>query len=259
VTALLHVVASWGLWILILVTCPLLFVGAFAVWLVTVPFDRRLRILHLYSCAWASLYSYVFPYWTVRIRGRTAIPNDRAYVLVSNHQSWLDILVLFRLYRHFKWVSKASVFRTPFVGWNMTLNRYIPIRRGDSRDARRMLADCAATLASGSSIMMFPEGTRSLDGELREFRHGAFTLAMEQGVAVLPMVLDGTLEALPKHGLTLRNAADIVVQVLAPIDPRGFARVEDFRDHVRAVMADALEALRAERRAEEPPRAAAVG
>jgi 1-acyl-sn-glycerol-3-phosphate acyltransferase len=94
---------------------------------------------------------------------------------------------------------------------------------------------------------MFPEGTRSLDGELRAFRHGAFTLALQRQVPVLPIILDGTLEALPKHGLTLRNAADIVVQVLEPIDVTSFPTADGLRDHVRAVMAAALAALRAER------------
>ena len=252
------VLASYGLWLLILLTCPILFVGAFLVWLVTVPFDRRLRALHLYSCVWASLYTYVFPYWTTTVRDRGRLRNDRAYVVVSNHQSLLDILVLFRLYRHFKWVSKEEIFRVPFIGWNMTLNRYIRIRRGDKQDAVRMMAACGAALESGSSIMIFPEGTRSLDGELREFRHGAFTLALRHRTPILPIVLDGTLDALPKHGVTLNNPADIVIQVLDPIAVDGFSDVDALRTHVRGVMADALRRLRAERLGgvAAPPRAA---
>jgi len=243
------VLASYGLWILILVTCPILFVGALVIWAATLLFDRRLRVLHLYSCAWASLYTYVFPYWTVRVRNRERIRPGAAYVLVSNHQSLLDILVLFRLYKHFKWVSKVSIFRVPFVGWNMHLNRYIAIRRGDRADARRMMAACAAALAGGSSVLIFPEGTRSPDGELREFRHGAFTLALLQRVPVLPIVIDGTLDALPKHGLTLRNAADIVIDVLDPIDVTAFADVDALRERVHEVMREALDGLRAHPRA----------
>ena len=236
--------ASYGLWLLILITCPILFVGALLLWAVTVPFDRRLRALHLYACAWASLYTYVFPYWTVQVRHRRRIRDGATYVLVSNHQSLLDILVLFRLYKHFKWVSKESIFRVPFVGWNMTLNRYIAIRRGDRSDAQRMMAACGAALESGSSIMIFPEGTRSLDGELRDFRHGAFTLACRHHVPVLPIVLDGTLDALPKHGLTLRERADIVISVLEPIDADAFADADTLREHVRGVMADELARIR---------------
>jgi 1-acyl-sn-glycerol-3-phosphate acyltransferase len=244
--------ASYGIWAVIFVTCPPLFLIAFLVWLVTVPFDRRLRVLHLYSCAWASFYTYVFPYWFVKVRNRERLRNDRAYVVVSNHQSMLDILVLFRLYRHFKWVSKTEIFRLPFIGWNMALNRYIRIRRGDRKDAVRMMAACGEALESGSSILIFPEGTRSLDGELREFRHGAFTLGLRHHVPILPIVLDGTLDALPKHGI-VSPGADIVIQVLRPIPVDDFKDVETLRDHVRRVMADALRQLRAERRGEPLP------
>src|SRR5262249_20815131 len=101
--------ASYGLWLLIFVTCPILFVGALVLWAVTAPFDRRLRALHLYACAWASLYTYVFPYWTVGVRNRERIRDGATYVLVANHQSLLDILVLFRIYKHYKWVSKAEI------------------------------------------------------------------------------------------------------------------------------------------------------
>lgn len=244
--------ASYVLWFLILLLAPLWFLGAFVIRIVTAPFDPRLRVLHLYSCFWASFYTYVFPYWRVTIRNRERLRSDTAYVVVSNHQSMLDILVLFRLYRHFKWVSKATIFRTPFIGWNMTLNRYIAIRRGDPNDAVRMMAACGAALESGSSILIFPEGTRSLDGELREFRHGAFTLALRHRVPVLPIVLDGTIDALPKHGI-VSPGADIRVQVLEPIAVDGFTDVDALRDHVRAVMAAALRDLRAGQGSAAPP------
>jgi 1-acyl-sn-glycerol-3-phosphate acyltransferase len=251
-------IASYLLWVLILIGSPILWVGAFVIWLVTLPFDRRLRILHLYSCWWASIYTYIFPYWSVSVRNRERLRSDRAFVVVSNHQSLLDILVLFRLYRHFKWVSKAVIFRLPFIGWNMSMNRYIAIRRGDPKDAVRMMNACGDALESGSSILIFPEGTRSLDGELRDFRHGAFTLALRHKVAILPIVLDGTLDALPKHGI-VSPGADIVIQVLDPIPVDGFADVDTLRDHVRGVMAAELLRLRAERRhGSLPPRAPAV-
>lgn len=244
--------ASYGIWALIILTSPLFFLIAVLIWLVTVPFDRRLRLLHLYSCAWASFYTYVFPYWFVSVRNRDRLRNDQAYVVVSNHQSLLDILVLFRLYRHFKWVSKAEIFRLPFIGWNMSLNRYIAIRRGDPKDAVRMMAACGDALDSGSSILIFPEGTRSLDGELRDFRHGAFTLALRHHVPILPIVLDGTVDALPKHGV-VSPGADIAIQVLDPIPVDGFSDVDVLRDHVRGVMADGLTRLRRERRQEALP------
>jgi len=242
--------ASFGLWLVILLTCPIFFVGALVLWAVTAPFDHRLRALHLYACAWASLYTYVFPYWTVEVRNRERIRDGATYVLVANHQSLLDILELFRLYKHYKWVSKIEIFRVPFIGWNMTLNRYIAIRRGDRSDASRMMDACGEALQTGSSIMIFPEGTRSPTGQIRDFRHGAFTLAFRYQVPVLPILVDGTLDALPKYGLTLRERADIVIQVLDPVDPAGFADADALRDHVRELMVDALARLRATRAGE---------
>jgi len=253
----MKLLASLGLWLVILVTCPIFFVVALVLWAVTAPFDHRLRALHIYTCAWAAFYTYVFPFWTVEVRDRERIRTGDTYVLVANHQSLLDILVLFRLYKHFKWVSKVEIFRVPFIGWNMTLNRYIAIRRGDRTDATRMMDACGEALDTGSSIMIFPEGTRSPTGNIRDFRHGAFTLAWRHHAPVLPIIVDGTLDALPKYGLTLRERADIVIQVLEPIDPAGFADAEALREHVRDVMVAALARLRASRRGEPAERGVA--
>jgi 1-acyl-sn-glycerol-3-phosphate acyltransferase len=238
-------VCSYFVWAMIFLTCPLFFIPALLIWLVTVPFDRRLRALHLYSCAWAAFYTHLYPYWHVSVRNRERLRSDHAYVVVSNHQSLLDILVLFRLYRHFKWVSKAEIFRLPFIGWNMALNRYIRIRRGDPKDVVRMMAACGDALDSGSSVLIFPEGTRSRDGEIRDFKHGAFTLALRHHVPILPIVLDGTLRALPKSGI-VSPGADIVIQVLKPIPVDKFSDVETLRDHVRRIMVERLHAMRAE-------------
>src|SRR4029079_854705 len=87
--------------------------------------------------------------------------------------------------------------------WNMSLNRYIRLRRGDPSSIAQMLRDAEETLHEGSSLMIFPEGTRSADGRLKPFKHGAFTLALRAKVPILPIVLDGTANALPKRGLIL--------------------------------------------------------
>ena len=109
----------------IVVTCAILFIPAVVIWLVTMPFDKRKIILHQYTCFWGAFYTWVAPFWKVRVLDRHKFQKDRVYVVVSNHQSQLDILVAFNLFRHFKWVSKAEIFNVPFVGWNMYLNRYV--------------------------------------------------------------------------------------------------------------------------------------
>jgi 1-acyl-sn-glycerol-3-phosphate acyltransferase len=150
----------------------------------------------------------------VRIEGREKIRPGMAYVMVANHQSLLDILVLFRLFVHFKWVSKIENFRVPFIGWNMSLNRYIKLRRGSRESVVDMMQRCERALAEGSSIMMFPEGSRSPDGRLKDFKPGAFELAQRTGVPLLPIVLEGTANALPKRGFVLMGKHPISVRVL---------------------------------------------
>src|SRR5499433_4429202 len=117
-----------------------LFPVALLLWATTVLFDRRLRILHRFTCFWASLYTWLNPAWRVHTEGRDKIRPGATYVMVANHQSFLDILVLFRLFVHFKWVSKAEMFRIPAIGWNMALNRYVKLTRGSADSIARMMA-----------------------------------------------------------------------------------------------------------------------
>jgi 1-acyl-sn-glycerol-3-phosphate acyltransferase len=226
---------SLGFWAFLLSSSIALFPVALLIWAVTAPFDRRLRLLHRFTCFWASLYTWLNPAWRVEVAGRERIRPDGTYVMVANHQSLLDILVLFRLFRHFKWVSKVENFRVPFIGWNMTLNRYVRLRRGDPASIRRMMEACERTLAQGNSLMMFPEGTRSLDGRLRPFKHGAFTLAQRMRVPLLPIVLEGTGNALPKRGFVLQGRHAIRIRVLEEIPHEAFADtpVEKLAEEVR--------------------------
>jgi 1-acyl-sn-glycerol-3-phosphate acyltransferase len=227
-------------WVFVVATMPVLFVGALVVFVVTAAFDRRRVALHLYSCAWASFYVWCNPLWRVRVEGRDALPWRGPAVIVSNHLSMLDILVLYGLFRPFKWVSKAEMFRVPVVGWNMWLNDYVAVRRGDRESVRQMMAGCRAHLARGTPMLVFPEGTRSRDGRLQAFRDGAFKLAFEAGCPVIPVALTGTGEALPKHGLVLRSRMQARIRVLPAISPAAFESADALRDATRAVIADAL-------------------
>ena len=219
-----------------------LFPAAAAIWALSLPFDPRLRALHLFTCFWASLYTWTNPAWRVQVEGREKIRRDEAYVMVANHQSLLDILVLFRLFVHFKWISKIENFRIPLIGWNMHLNRYIPLRRGERSSVVQMMARCRETLAAGSSLMIFPEGTRSPDGRLRAFKTGAFEIAKASGRPILPIVVQGTSDALPKRGLVLRGRHRIRVSVLDEIPPESFAAEspEELALRVHALIGDGL-------------------
>jgi 1-acyl-sn-glycerol-3-phosphate acyltransferase len=211
-------------WIFLMSTSVVLFVGAMGVWAVTVLFDRRLAVLHRYTSIWASLYTWLNPAWRVTVEGREKIDPKTAYVMVANHLSLLDILVLFRLATHFKWVSKAENFKLPFIGWNMSLNGYVKLRRGEKASVMQMMRACRAHLSAGSSLMIFPEGTRSPSGRIRRFKSGAFEIAQAAGCPILPIVLQGTADALPKRGVVLQGRHHIKVRCLDAIP------FESFRD-----------------------------
>jgi 1-acyl-sn-glycerol-3-phosphate acyltransferase len=229
-------------WTVIVVTSPVFFAGALLIRVVTWPFDRRRVVLHLYSSAWAVFYVRLNPLWRLHTTGRALLPWHGAAVLVANHASLIDILVLFDLFRPFKWVSKAEIFRVPLIGWNMRLNGYVPLVRGRAESVRRMMAHCGELLAAGSPVLLFPEGTRTDDGELRAFKDGAFELAVRHQVPVFPIAVHGTRRALPKHGLVLRDHVDARVQVLPALCPADFADAAGLRDAARARIQAALAA-----------------
>src|SRR5438093_2183698 len=210
-------------WSFITVSSLLLFPVAVIIWATTALVDRRRVVLHRFTCLWASLYTWVNPTWRVHVEGREKIRPGVLYVTVAKHQSFLVILVLFRFFVHFKWVSKIEMFRIPCIGGNMALNGYIKLRRGDAQSVAEMMRACERTLAGGNPIMMFPEGTRSADGRLKAFKAGAFVLAQRARVPLLPIVVEGTACALPKHGFVLRGRHAIRIRVLDEIAFASFA------------------------------------
>ena len=125
----------------------------------------------------------------------------------------------------------------------MTLNRYVRLKRGDKASIVQMMKDCRRVLSEGNSIMMFPEGTRSPNGRLRRFKTGAFDLARQANLPILPIVLEGTSNALPKRGFVLQGRHPIHVKILDEIPPEDFARgeVEALTDQVRDLIATHLE------------------
>jgi 1-acyl-sn-glycerol-3-phosphate acyltransferase len=223
-------------------TSAIFFCVALVIWLLTVLFDKRLVLLHLFSSFWASVYLWAMPAWSVRVQGRNTVRLRDRYVIVSNHQSLLDILVAFRLYFPFKWVSKAEVFKIPFVGWNMYLNRYIKLKRGDKKGIAKMYVDCEKALAEGNSLFVFPEGTRSETGSLKPFKSGAFILAKKMQIPILPVVISGTRKALPKHSLNFHGSHNVLVRVLEPVDYERFAYLtaKETGDMIRDIIAAEL-------------------
>lgn len=193
------------------------FLVACIIWCLTRPFDKRLMLLHQFTSFWAALYIWTMPAWSVKVIGRHKIRKNIAYMIISNHQSQLDILVAFCLFFHFKWVSKAEVFKLPLIGWNMVLNQYIKIKRGSKESAEQMKQKCEQAIARGSSVFFFPEGTRSRDGIMRPFKPGAFIIAQKMKIPILPIAINGSKNALPKHSLNFHGRHHMRIEVLDEI------------------------------------------
>ncbi|HKX12103.1 MAG TPA: lysophospholipid acyltransferase family protein [bacterium] len=205
----------WGFFVL---TSMVLVIGSAVIRLVTKPFDPNLRFLQQYTCFWSSLYLWVNPFWSLQKSGLDRVDPKRAFVIVANHQSMADIICVFNTFLHFKWVAKKELFKVPLLGWNMSLNGYVAIDRGNPDSRERCLAECRTWLETGSSVFFFPEGTRSQDGQLRDFKPGAFRLALESGFDILPIVIRGSLHAIPKHSRLLSGKSKMRLEILEPVE-----------------------------------------
>jgi len=220
-----------------------LFPFSFMIWILTFPFDRRLFILHKYTCLWSTIVLSLNPIWKIRVTGKEKIRKGITYVMVSNHQSGLDIIVLFKLWVHFKWVAKKSIYYYPFLGWNMWLNRYIALDRAKNSSMRKMMIDVEKTLKSGNSVMIFPEGTRSRNGELQPFKTGAFHIARQAQVPILPIAIYGTFNAVRKGGFLVSKNFSIRARVLDPIPYETFADIDpkEIAEKVHFIISQNLE------------------
>jgi 1-acyl-sn-glycerol-3-phosphate acyltransferase len=170
--------------------------------------------MHWFVCFWSWVLIKTNPFWSVKITGKLHTQNKKPVIIICNHQSLLDILVLNTLFIHFKWVSKTELFSLPFVGWLMALSGYIRIKRGKMESIKKMMLDCSKAIQKGNSVLIFPEGTRSVDGTLGRFREGAFRLALKNQVSILPVKLTGTAEALPKNSIMMKKKQLITVSVM---------------------------------------------
>ena len=218
-----------------------------AVWLITAPFDpgryqagrafRRLAVSHV---ALTRL-------WRFETEGTPPEGPRRPYVVVSNHESYADIFLMCHFPWEMKWLSKHTIFNIPVMGWMMRMALDVPVRRGQRESALAALAECRDRLTRRVSVMIFPEGTRSRTDELLPFKDGAFHLAIQSGVPILPIALAGTRSCMAKGSFAFRHA-HAKARVLDPIDTDGLTLddVPALRDRTRATIDAARRALQRE-------------
>jgi len=209
-------------WITALCFIAIMFPVTLIVWLFVLPFDRGRYITHWILIYQSVIISALIPIWKIEISGREKASKKTTYVIIANHQSTLDILFINCLMYRFRWISKIEIMKVPVLGWYLAMAGYITVNRGNDESKAEMLEKSYHCLKEGISVMLFPEGTRSADGEIGFYRRGAFQLAIQAGVPILPVIIDGTARILPKHGLIFRSGYRVRIKVLDPILPSSF-------------------------------------
>jgi 1-acyl-sn-glycerol-3-phosphate acyltransferase len=192
-------------------------VAAIAVVMLT----RRSDWAHLIAGAWAKV-NLGAAGTSVSVRGLGNLQSDTSYIYAANHQSWFDIFaILGKLPVQFRWLAKAELFRIPILGQAMKATGYIPIDRDNRHKAFESLNFAARRVKEGDSIFIFPEGTRSLDGTLQDFKKGGFILAIHSQHPMVPVSITGTHRILPKRGEWQITPGSIRITVGQPIPTAG--------------------------------------
>jgi 1-acyl-sn-glycerol-3-phosphate acyltransferase len=241
-----RLLSAWA-WVAAVLVVLVGFFYVAAVWIVTAPFDRgryhagrAFRQLAVSHVALTRL-------WNFETEGTPPEGPRRPYVVVSNHESYADIFLVSHFPWEMKWLSKHTIFKIPVMGWMMRMALDVPVRRGERESAIAALAECRDRLARRVSVMIFAEGTRSRTDELLPFKDGAFQLAIEARVPILPIAIAGTRACMAKGSFAFRHA-HAKARVLAPIATDGLtlADLPALRDGTRATIDAARRALQRE-------------
>jgi 1-acyl-sn-glycerol-3-phosphate acyltransferase len=180
---------------------------------------------------------------TLHVRGTSNIPAGEALVVMSNHRSYYDIPAAYcAIPGRMRMVAKKELFRVPLFGRAMESTGFIKVDRADRQSAVESLKQSKRLLESGSRVWIAPEGTRSKDGTLGKFKSGGFHLALDAGVRILPMVVEGTEKIMAHDSFMVHQGSSVTVTILPPIDAPayGHARRKELMRDVRAAMESVL-------------------
>ncbi|MDJ0887752.1 MAG: lysophospholipid acyltransferase family protein [Desulfobacterales bacterium] len=209
-----------------LVMIPVLGISTFVCGMSVVAlvwFIRPAILARLFARSWARINSWFTP-MLVKVEGRHHIDPAQSYVIVCNHQSQYDIFVLYGwLDIDFKWVMKQELRNIPVIGIACDKLGHIYVDRSNREAALKSIQAAKSRISDGTSVLFFPEGTRSRDGRLRDFKKGAFHFALDLQLPLLPITINGTRAILPSDTLDLFPGR-ATMMIHAPIGIEGFAR-----------------------------------
>jgi 1-acyl-sn-glycerol-3-phosphate acyltransferase len=199
------------------------------------------RVAFHFGTVWAWLLCRVNPVW-VRFHGRKNARKGQSYIVMTNHQSHFDILAFYGHWgRQFRWVMKEELRKAPGLGWYCSAGGHVFIDRSSREKSIESLKKAAPLLAGGISVVFFPEGTRSKDGRMREFKKGGFMMALDMGLPILPVSINNSRHVLPGRTLKLLPGR-IDIRIHEPIDVTqyGIEKRDQLMADVRAAMASGL-------------------
>ena len=199
------------------------------------PIPNREQLVHAQCFWWSDILIALNPFWKIDIVGLKNIDHDQVYVAVANHQSLADIVIIYQTHMYFKWVAKEELLKVPFIGGLLWVNNHILLSRGDFGSVKEVYRKAAEWVRAGTSMLFFPEGTRSSTDEMGEFQNGAFKLAIKEKKPILPIYIGGTREAIPKSGFIFNTKVQGKLVVFPPIDTSNLtiADYASLRDRVR--------------------------
>ncbi|MEC9486154.1 MAG: lysophospholipid acyltransferase family protein [Prosthecochloris sp.] len=172
------------------------------------------------------------------ISGEENYRKDRNYLVISNHAGMADIpLLLGALHLNLRFVAKEELGRIPLFGWALKQAGYVMIKRGQNREALRSLLNAASVLEQGRSVHIFPEGTRSEDGQLLPFKRGAFMIAQNSRTPILPVTIIGSSAIAPKKSLKIRKG-QVRMIIGQPIQTAGKKAAELQEETYRTISAN---------------------
>lgn len=195
-------------------------------WLLTFTFDKRRIILHKLTTFWGRIILFAMPAWKIIIEGKDKIDKNKTYMIVANHQSEIDIPLCLMINSHFKFVSKHEVLYIPFFGQMIWFNKYITLKRGFMDSVAKMMKQCENNINDGNSVLLFPEGTRSKDGKIKDFKSGAFILAKSSKIPILPIIIEDSYNALTSKSYNKFKRHKIYLKVLDEISYTEYANLD---------------------------------
>lgn len=195
-----------------------------------------------FAVRWARINSFFTP-MTVTVGGAENIEPDVSYVIVANHQSLYDIYALYGwLGVDFKWVMKKELAQVPILGLSCKILGHIFIDRKDSKSAVETINLARKKIVNGTSVLFFPEGTRSSNGKLGDFKKGAFKMAIDMGISVLPVTINGTGAILPKGSLDLMPGnVSMIIHKPIPVNSYREENIGQLLDRTKITIAASLD------------------